>query len=305
MRPRIHAAPRPSREAATGRATQEDVMHKLELTPTRHVAGLAADDDGRSDTRAPLLLLHGLSMDRRMWRPALDALRPLDPDRRALSLDLPGHGESPSLAGYDIDVLVDAVHAAVLEAGLDAPVVVGHSVGGIIATVYTGLYPTRGVINVDQPLQALPFIQLLRSMAGTLHGPGFRAVWDAVAAGFHTEWLPPRAQELVRSMSRPRQDVLLGYWRAPLELPPADIEQWTAAVLDRARAAGRPYVAIAGEEVEPGYPAWLREALPQAMLSVWPRAGHFPHLAHPERFARLLAATGGWPAAPATRRGAA
>ena len=65
-------------------------------TGTRHFAGLAANKHGSDDGRPPVVLLHGLTFDRSMWRPALDELAGLDPRRRVLALDLPGHGESAS-----------------------------------------------------------------------------------------------------------------------------------------------------------------------------------------------------------------
>ena len=46
---------------------------------TRTLAGLAADDYGNSDDRAPLVLLHGLTFDRSMWRPSLAELHGIDP----------------------------------------------------------------------------------------------------------------------------------------------------------------------------------------------------------------------------------
>jgi 2-polyprenyl-6-methoxyphenol hydroxylase-like FAD-dependent oxidoreductase len=51
---------------------------------------------------------------------------------------------------------------------------------------------------------------------------------------------------------------------------------------------------LAGHEVEPDYQAWLDRVLPQVAFMVWPGSGHFPHLAHPRRFAECLAATARW-----------
>ena len=90
------------------------------------IGGLAADSVGRSDHRPPLVLLHGLTFDRRMWRPALEELNRLDPGRRAIAVDLPGHGESPDAASYDLAATVQQVHEVVLDAGLVEPVLVGH-----------------------------------------------------------------------------------------------------------------------------------------------------------------------------------
>jgi pimeloyl-ACP methyl ester carboxylesterase len=114
---------------------------------TRTLAGLAADDYGHSDDRAPLVLLHGLTFDRSLWRPSLAELSRIDPGRRVLALDLPGHGASPGWPSYDVQSLADGVHRAAEEAGLQSPVVVGHSIAGIIATAYAAQHPTRGIIN--------------------------------------------------------------------------------------------------------------------------------------------------------------
>jgi pimeloyl-ACP methyl ester carboxylesterase len=143
---------------------------------TRTLAGLAADDYGHSDDRAPLVLLHGLTFDRSLWRPSLAELSRIDPGRRVLALDLPGHGASPGWPSYDVQSLADGIHRAVEEAGFQSPVVVGHSIAAIVATSYAAKHPTRGIINVDQPLQVAPFAVLVQSLADKLRGPAFPAV---------------------------------------------------------------------------------------------------------------------------------
>ena len=255
------------------------------------LAGLAADDSGEPDARPPLVLLHGLTFDRSLWRPALDELQRTDPGRRVLALDLPGHGASRAWPRYDVASVAHGVHRAVEEAQLRSPVVVGHSIGGAIATFYAACYPTRGVINVDQPLQVAPFASLVRSLADKLRGPAFPAVWQMFAASMHIELLPPAGQQLVRSSSQPRQDLILGYWHEVLDRPAGELADMAGAALTAVRAAGVPYHVVAGDDLEPGYEAWLAEMLPQATVTVWPGSGHFPHIAHPGRFAACLAAT--------------
>ena len=258
----------------------------------RRIAGLAADDIGSSDDRPPLILLHGMTFDRTMWRDIIPALQRLDPGRRVMAIDLPGHGESPDQSSYDLDLIVEQIHAVVQEAGLTAPVVVGHSASGGFATAYAIRHPSRGAVNIDSPLQIAPFITLLRSLADRLRGPEFATIWQQVFfPSFHVELLPPAAQELVRTTCHPRQEVALGYWRQLLEGPadevPAIIEQESAAL----RASGRPYLYIAGSDLDPDYRRWLDTHLPAATVEVWSKTGHFPHLAEPERFAARLADT--------------
>jgi pimeloyl-ACP methyl ester carboxylesterase len=263
--------------------------------PTRY-AGLAVDTSGEPDHRPPLVLLHGLTFDRTTWRPVVSELEALDPGRRVVAIDLPGHGASPAEVCYDLEAVVDAVHAAVRAAGLERPVVVGHSMSAVIASIYAAFYPTTGVITVDTTLRVGPFAGVVQSLRDQLHGPEFDAVW----AGFfepsmHAELLSPDAQELVRSTSRPSQDVFLGYQRELLELPVAELEGRVHVVMSVLRAAQRPYLLIAGDGVNDDDRQWLVDQLPQVTIETWRGTGHFPHLAHPHRFAQLLAATADWP----------
>jgi pimeloyl-ACP methyl ester carboxylesterase len=108
----------------------------------------------------------------------------------------------------------------------------------------------------------------------------------------HIELLPDAGQDLVRSSSRPRQDLVLGYWHEVLDRPASELADMVVATLAAVRADGLPYLLVAGDELEPGYWEWLTAMVPQATVTVWPGGGHFPHLAHPGRFAACPAAGG-------------
>jgi pimeloyl-ACP methyl ester carboxylesterase len=275
-------------------------------TAQMHTAGppalpaLVGDDSGGPDPRAPLVLLHGLTFDRSLWSPVLSELRRIDPGRRVLAVDLPGHGESPAWPSYDLESVAAGVHRAVEQAQLESPVVVGHSISAVIATLYAARYPSRGVVNVDQSLQVAPFAGLVRSLAAKLRGPEFPAVWEMFAASMQIGQLSKSAQELVRSTSKPRQELVLGYWQQLLDQPTGEIVGLAAAALAALREHGIPYLVLAGSPLEPDYHRWLSEKLPQVEIEVWPGSGHFPQLASPERFAERLATTSYWTAGSAT-----
>jgi pimeloyl-ACP methyl ester carboxylesterase len=108
--------------------------------------------------------------------------------------------------------------------------------------------------------------------------------------------LPPEARELVRSNSQADQQVVLGYWQQLIDRPVADLTAMVQDTVAALRAAGTPYLYIAGEEPPPGYRQWLGQHLPSAAIEVWPGSGHFPQLARPREFARQLAATASWAA---------
>jgi pimeloyl-ACP methyl ester carboxylesterase len=269
---------------------------RLQSGPTRAVerfAGLAGSLEGDDDDRPPLLLLHGLTFNRAMWQPALQVLRRLDPGRRVLALDLPGHGESTGTWAYDGESVGTAVFLAVQAAGLRRPVVVGHSYSGILATIYAARMPARGVVNVDQTLDTGPFVRLLRAHAAEFDGDHLPAIWNTIAASMHAELLPAPAHDLVLKTCRPRPELLRGYWAEAMDAG-NDLTARLQAELTRLRASGVPYLVATGAEPGEDYRRRLLKVLPQARLQVWPGSGHFPHLAHPERFAELLAATAAW-----------
>jgi pimeloyl-ACP methyl ester carboxylesterase len=266
-----------------------DAMQATTRPITTWNGGLATDDLGYADDRPPLVLLHGMTFDRTMWGDVIAELQRIEPGRRVVAIDLPGHGQSPDQQTYELDTIVEQIHRVVQEAGLTAPVLVGHSASGAFATAYAARHPSRGVVNIDSPLQIEPFITLLQSLGDRLRGPQFQTLWQQIFyAGFQVELLPAAAQDLVRSTCRPRQHVALGFWRQLIEQPTVEItamiEQATAALRD----SGMPYLYIAGDDLDPDYRLWLGRHLPAATVEVWPRTGHFPHLADPARFARRL-----------------
>jgi pimeloyl-ACP methyl ester carboxylesterase len=263
--------------------------------PSGTYAGLVADDLGRSDDRPPLVLLHGLSFDRRMWRPALAALGTIDPGRRVLAFDLPGHGDSPDATSYTIESLVERVHAAVDEAHLDAPVIVGHSAAASTAFVYAVTHPSRGVVAVEGTLQVGAFAGMAQAMEPVLRGPGFEEAWGRITANtFRLDEVAPDVRDFVLATGRPRQDVVLGYWQDLFERTPQELDALVAHGAAAIRASGLPFVLVVGHEPGPDEVAWINVNMPDARTEVWGQSGHFPHLAHPRRFAELLAGTGAW-----------
>jgi pimeloyl-ACP methyl ester carboxylesterase len=263
--------------------------------PSASYAGLAADDLGRSDERPPLVLLHGLTFDRTMWRPALAELAVIDPGRRAIALDLPGHGDSPDSPPYALDEIVERVHAAILEAGLEEPVMVGHSASAATATVYAATHPTRGVIAVEGTIRVGAFAGMAQALEPMLRGPGFADAWARIASGaFRLQEVEPDVRDFVIATSRPRQEIVLGYWQDLLERSPGELDALVLGGAAAIRAAGIPYVAVVGADSSPEEVAWSDANLPDGRILIWPGSGHFPHVAHPRRFAGLLAETAAW-----------
>jgi pyruvate dehydrogenase E2 component (dihydrolipoamide acetyltransferase) len=89
----------------------------------------------------PVLLLHGFGADLNSWmfnQPALAE------GRRAIALDLPGHGGSTKDVGSgDADALVDVVESALATLGVERVHLIGHSMGGAVAAMVAARRPER------------------------------------------------------------------------------------------------------------------------------------------------------------------
>jgi 3-oxoadipate enol-lactonase len=78
---------------------------------------------------APLVFLHGIGGAARAWRGQLEAFS----DRyRTIAWDMPGYGGSALIPATSIAALADALQDFLRQAGATKPVLVGHSIGGMI-----------------------------------------------------------------------------------------------------------------------------------------------------------------------------
>lgn len=84
-----------------------------------------------SGDATPVVLLHGFGADLNSWMFTQPLLAE---SRRAIALDLPGHGGSgKSVGAGDVSALSGAVEAALAALGIGRAHLVGHSMGGAVA----------------------------------------------------------------------------------------------------------------------------------------------------------------------------
>ena len=246
---------------------------------------------GSGDGRAPLVFLPGLTFDRSMWRPVLRSLREIDPGRATLALDMPGEGESVDTF-RGLPVAIEQLHAAIVVAGLERPLLVAHSGSAIGAMLYATKYSVAGIVNVDNVLDTEEFAAQLRSLEAELRGDRIYELWDQLFASFHAERSGPAGEAMLRATSRPRPDVMLGYWAPVLAAPPT-AEKLIAGAIAHLRALQTPYTLVLGEEPTAATRAWMQTHFPEANIVTLSNSGHFPHVAHPDAFARIVATLGG------------
>ena len=219
---------------------------------------------------------------------------------QVIAPDLRGHGRSPHLlgaGGYPISVLLRDL-AALMDRIPRLKIIVGHSLGGLLAQIVASASPKklRGLVLVDVPTlrgrgivpSGVDLEALIRPRTPV------RAVFENPEAAAERlckaspELDPGFARALAERILEPVENGWRWRWDARLELPfdgPAfDIHN--AIDVDRLP----PVAAIFGSRsplTRPEDLGWVRAAGGRVMLV---DAAHHPHLAHPEKVASLAAA---------------
>jgi len=102
-----------------------------------------------------VVFIHGWTCDLTFWR----GQAPVYEKRRALLVDLPGHGQSdkPEVA-YTQERFARAIDAVMRDAKVDRAVLVGHSMGGPVALTFLRLFPakTKALVMVDAYVPQAP-----------------------------------------------------------------------------------------------------------------------------------------------------
>ncbi|MBI4908624.1 MAG: alpha/beta fold hydrolase [Acidobacteria bacterium] len=99
----------------------------------------------------PVVLIHGWTCDGDYWRLQRESLQK---EYRVITLDLPGHGASPPIAGdFTLDLCARSVADVMDRAGVPRAALIGHSLGGFIARRFAQLHPDRvtGLGIIDSP----------------------------------------------------------------------------------------------------------------------------------------------------------
>ncbi|WP_262704356.1 MULTISPECIES: alpha/beta fold hydrolase [Streptomyces] len=163
----------------------------------------------------PLVLLHGAGRSLADWDASASALTI---GHRVLALDLPGHGRSPDISPWTFPAVVRHLADTLDAYGIPEAVVVGHSLGGLVAVEYARAHAgrVRGAVNLDgfwwgRPGQypgAERVGELVRSSAGAIAPPEYieEQVAHAARYGIPSE----HAEQATRAAVRPLPD---GRWQ--------------------------------------------------------------------------------------------
>lgn len=230
---------------------------------------------GEGQPGTPLLLLHGFGGDLNNWmmvQPELAAERP------TYALELPGHGQSSKDAGDgSLGALRGAVIAAIDALALERIVLVGHSLGGAVATAVT--------LELGERVAGLGLV-CPAALPGTEINAGYL---DAFVAARRARDLREPARQLFADPDMVTRDMLEELIKAK-RLDGA--EAALTAIADGLKGGDPAYAALGRRLGELNMPVVLiasesdqivgapdESALPEGTAVHWiEKAGHMPHL---------------------------
>jgi len=229
-----------------------------------------------------LVLLHGITSNGAAWVPVADELA-----RRfqLVLIDLRGHGASSKPeTGYLLTDHADDLNSVLEHYGLDRPLIMGHSLGGMVTLEWATRFPARAAALVieDVPLRH--------------GGPGAEELFDGWMA---TNLLPMPAAEAWYRLKYPdasdreirrRAENITGTARGAItELRDAMLPVQGASVVERYAGITSPTLLIHGDfseggMVPPGDAESFAQTLANAETARLPGAGHNLHSDRPVEF---------------------
>jgi len=239
----------------------------------------------RTGHGAPLLLLHGIGLDRHMW----DGIGGLADRFPLLTCDLPGHSETPAPTGpYEIADLSEALGAVIRREGIGRPHVVGHDLGGTIAQHLAAddpavldrlvLIATTPTFNQDDKAVWRRHAEMAR-----LAGPG------AVARLLEPAWFTPG----FLARTPPGLAAMRAGFAAcsPDGLALACEALAAADLIDLIGEIYAPSLVVTGEQDTLAYREagdWLAQSIAGGKLAIAPQAAHAIPLEQPNWLAAVL-----------------
>jgi pimeloyl-ACP methyl ester carboxylesterase len=247
------------------------------MKTSRDGVGLGYADAGHGDP--PILLVHGWGTDRTVMKPLFDWARR---SRRVVALDLRGFGESDAPEQpYTIEAYSDDLSFIVSRLGMQRPIVIGHSMGGLIALDFAARHAAEvAAAVVLEPMAIAPeLLAGLRPILAGVRADGYR---DVVAGlmGYLTgpHFDPGERARLVSFIRACRQHVLISAMEGILAF---DSEA-------AARNVTCPLLYV-GTNTTYANIARFRELCPQLVTGQLVGCGHYFPLEVPEQLTAMVA----------------
>jgi 3-oxoadipate enol-lactonase len=236
-----------------------------------------------SGTGFPLILVHGFTTTSEFWR---EQVEEFSASYQVIRLNLPGHGISPSpkTRNYTIDAFVEDLEKIFHHFSLPRAVLVGLSMGGVIAQQFAIKNPQllKALVLIDTTPHGLGQDVRAENVLLAIDDLGIATASQNVAARSFGSGAPPDLVEWAKLEVIQTPDFVARAAIASLNKSDTRELLWRITV---------PTLVIVGEKdiiTSPAESRALSDGIPNSTLTVIENAGHFPMLEQPIEFNRAL-----------------
>jgi pimeloyl-ACP methyl ester carboxylesterase len=239
---------------------------------------------------SPLLILHGLFGYSDNWQ---TLGKKFAQDHQVFLIDQRNHGRSPHSEEFNYGLMAQDLLELIEEHQLEAPAIMGHSMGGKTAMTFALQHPDRlsRLIVVDIAPKEYPIRHdgiLDALLAVDLSQVSSRDEADAqLARGIDH---PAVRQFLLKNLYR-REDNSFA-WRPNLPAIDRNLD-YVSAAIEAARPFDKPTLFIDGGKsyyIRPEDHDLIRQLFPNAQIETVPEAGHWVHAEAPQKVYELVRA---------------
>jgi pimeloyl-ACP methyl ester carboxylesterase len=233
----------------------------------------------RRGAGVPVVCVHGFCQSSAYWEPTLDRLA--ESGRAAIAPDLPGFGGAADQPGpYTMEGYADAVARMLDARGISRIVLVGGSMGGVVAQHFALRHPERlarlllvatGAFTID-PAAALAKADVLAS------DPWNAATAGPIVAGFFHQPQSAERREMVLRIAMGASQA------AAVEAARSNARSNT---FDRLGSIAVPVMIIQGRHDvvrTPEHAAAMQQQIGDCHVAVLAHSGHTPQLEEPDAF---------------------
>jgi len=227
-----------------------------------------------------MVFIHGWACDSRAWQAQFDDLAR---DHRCVAINLRGRGRSEAKPPFDVSQQAADVAAVLQALGIERAVVVGHTLGGVVALHLNHGYPelVRGIVIGDPPIN--PTGPSMAGIVEAVRSSGSTEPMKRVVERFWRDGTPPAVQDYARTtMYGCPPEVAAGM----VDGEPLVAEHTEALIKEADR---KPFMVIWAEPPI-GDPVWLRNVTVFLRQEPIAGAGHFFQMEQPAITNALLRA---------------
>ncbi len=243
---------------------------------SKRIPNIYIDDGG--DGPLPVVFVHSLAGNTQQWSAQLRHMRTM---RRAIALDLRGHGQSsaPENGDYAIDSMAQDVQAVIAQLGLERFILVGHSMGGSVAGAYAGAYPERvaGLLLVDPSGDSTQMpVEEVQQYLGALESEAYLDFVEGYWSQILTGSTATTQAQVMRDLRATPKATVIGSFKELFKYNPVPALE---------RYAGPKLSVITSINETPFSVHNLVSNLPHKMIT---GTGHWLQLDKPEEFNRIM-----------------